>query len=206
MASLFVCKFMDLNTVSAQKYAKENDLSQYQAILTSRLFDNPYIIHLSSTNKTSHEVLYVRMMNSAVILWVLLKTGPRPTASDGPAARRPTCPRPTARRPMMAQRPGPDFPPFFVQRLIHTHAQVYIGFGHAKWMTASLNSFTIIMINNHFDPFRSFHSLHVATREKWCQSLFIRPFTKPEREEVLSQRCKLFSNHSLRLKNSYQAM
>ena len=94
MASLFVCKFMDLNTVSAQKYAKENDLSQYQAILTSRLFDNPYIIHLSSTNKTSHEVLYVRMMNSAVILWVLLKTGPRPsgprpTARDGPAVRRP---------------------------------------------------------------------------------------------------------------------
>ena len=65
MASFFVCKFMDLNTVSAQKYAKENDLSQYPAILTARLFDNPYIIYLSSTNTTSHKVLYVRMMNTA---------------------------------------------------------------------------------------------------------------------------------------------
>ena len=33
---------------------------------------------------------------------------------------------------MMARRPGPDFPPFFVQQLIHVHAQVYIGSGHAK--------------------------------------------------------------------------
>ena len=38
----------------------------------------------------------------------------------------------TGPRPMMARRSGPDFPPFFVQRLIHAHAQVCIGFGRAK--------------------------------------------------------------------------
>ena len=125
---------------------------------------------------------------------VLLKTGPR--RPRGPKARGPTGPRPAT-----ARRPGPDFPTFFVQRLIHAHARVCIGFGHAnaKWTTASLNSFTIIILNNHFDSL-----LHV--REKCCHSLFIRTFTKPEREEVHSQRCKLFSNHSLRLKISYQAM
>ena len=34
-------------------------------------------------------------------------------------------------------------------RFIHVHAQVCIGFEHAKWTTASLNSFTIITLNNH---------------------------------------------------------
>ena len=101
--------------------------------------------------------------------------------------------------PMMARWPSPDFPPFFVQQLIHVHAQVCIGFGRAKWTMASLNSFTIIILNNHFDPFIRCMLLH----EKCFHSLFIRPFTKPEREEVHSQRCKLFSNHSLRLKISY---
>ena len=99
----------------------------------------------------------------------------------------------------MARRPSPDFPPFFVQRLIHAHAQVCIEFGRAKWTTASLNSFTIIILNNHFDHFIRCMLL----REKCFHSLFIRPFTKPEREEVHSQRCKLFSNHSLRLRISY---
>ena len=154
----------------------------------------------------------------------------------------------------MARRPGPDFPPFFVQRLIHVHAQVCIEFGCAKWTTASLNSFTIIILNNHFDPFircmgvarifqrgghtdsyigyspnchlnivgclltkrltkggsRAPQDPPLATplrcmllREKCFHSLFISSFTKPEREEVHSQRCKLFSNHSLRLKISY---
>ena len=101
--------------------------------------------------------------------------------------------------PLCARRPGQDFPPFFVQRLIHAHAQVCIEFGRAKWTTTSLNSFTIIILNNHFDPFIRCMLL----REKCFHSLFIRPFTKPEREEVHSQRCKLFSNHSLRLKISY---
>ena len=91
-------------------------------------------------------------------------TAQRPEGSPARGPRRPSGPQPAAaRRPMMAQRPGPDFPPFFVQRLIHAYAQVYIGFGHAKWTMASLNSFTIIILNNHFEPFRSFHSLHVAT-------------------------------------------
>ena len=104
----------------------------------------------------------------------------------------------TAQRPggPAAWWPGPDFPPFFVQRLIHAHAQVCIEFRRAKWTTASLSSFTIIILNNHFDPFIRCMLL----REKCFHSLFIRPFTKPEREEVHSQRCKLFSNHSLRLK------
>ena len=91
-------------------------------------------------------------------------------------------------------RPGPDFLPFFVHGLIHAHAQVCIGFGCAKWATASLNLFTIIILNNHFNPFIRCMLL----REKCFHSLFIRLFTKPEREEVHSQRCKLFSNHSLR--------
>ena len=126
-------------------------------------------------------------------------TAQRPTAHDprrpsGPAAQRPGGPRP-----LMARRPGPDFPPFFVQRLIHAHAQVCIEFGRAKWTTASLNSFTIIILNNHFDPFIRCMLL----REKCFHSLFIRPFTKPKREEVHSQRCKLSSNHSLRMKISY---
>ena len=44
----------------------------------------------------------------------------------------------------------------------------------------SLNSFSIIILNNHFDPFIRCMLL----REKCCHSLFIRTFTKPEREEV----------------------
>ena len=129
---------------------------------------------------------------------VLLITGPRPsglrpTARNGPAAQRPGDPRP-----MMARRPGPDFPPFFVQRLVHAHGQVCIEFRRAKWTTASLNSFTIIILNNHFDPFIRCMLL----REKCFHSLFIRRFTKPEREEVHFQRCTLFSNHINHIKLS----
>ena len=126
-------------------------------------------------------------------------TAQRPEGSPARGPRRPSGPQPAAaRRPMMAQRPGPDFPPFFVQRLIHAHAQVCIGFGRAKWTTASLNSFTIIILSDHFDP-----SIRcMLLREKCFHSLFIRLFTKPERE-VHSRRCKLFSNHSLGLKISY---
>ena len=84
---------------------------------------------------------------------------------------------------MMARQPSPDFPLFFVQRLIHAHAQVCIEFGRAKWTMANLNSFTIIILNNHFDPF-----IHcMLLREKCFHFLFIRPFTKTEREEVHSQ-------------------
>ena len=135
---------------------------------------------------------------------VLLKTGhrpssPQPTARDGPAARWPSAPVALGLRPPSGLRSGPDFPPLFVQWLIHAHAQVCIGFGRAKWTTASLNSFTIIILNNHFDRFIRCMLL----REKCFHSLFIRLFTKPKREEIHSQRCKLFSNHSLRLKISY---
>ena len=124
---------------------------------------------------------------------VLLKpdprpSGPRTTARDGPAARRP------------AAHDGPAARSRFSTVFCPTvNAQVCNGFGRAKWTTASLNSFTIIILNNHFDPFIRCMLL----REQCCHSLFIRPFTKPEREEVHSQRCKLFSNDSLRLKISY---
>ena len=125
-------------------------------------------------------------------------TKDRPTAHDGPAAHGPR--RPGGLLPMMAWRPGPDFPPFLVQRLIHAHAQACTGFEHAKWAMARLNSFSIIILNKHFDLFIRFMLL----REKCFHSLFVRPFTKPEREEVHSQRCRLFSNHSLRLKISFE--
>ena len=134
--------------------------------------------------------------------WVLLKTGLRPTACDGSAARQPEDPADPGPWPATAKRPsGPVqiFRRFFVQRLIHGHAQVCIGFGHAKWTTVSLRSFTIIILSNHFDPF----ICCMLLREKCCHSLLIRPSTKPEREEVHSQWCELFSNHSLRLKIWY---
>ena len=105
---------------------------------------------------------------------VLLKAGPRPrcprprcprpTAPDGPAARRPSGPRPAARGPLPATAPWPGgrrpggpvliFHSFFVQRYIHAHAQICIGFGRAIWTTVSLNSFSIlIIIPILFDPF-----------------------------------------------------
>ena len=42
--SFFFCEFMDLDFVSVHKRAKK-ELSQYPAILTSHLVNNPYIIH-----------------------------------------------------------------------------------------------------------------------------------------------------------------
>ena len=38
----FFCEFIDLNSVSVHKHAK-NELGQYPAILTSRLVNNPYL-------------------------------------------------------------------------------------------------------------------------------------------------------------------
>ena len=59
---------------------------------------------------------------------------------------------------------------FFVQREMHVHAQICIGFGRAKWMTVSLNSFTIlIIISILFDPF--FPCMLLS--EKRCHALFI---------------------------------
>lgn len=68
----------------------------------------------------------------------------RPTARrpEGPAA----ChgpPRPAARDGPAAWRPGGPvliFNSFFVQRQIHAHAQICIGFQRAKWMTVSISS------------------------------------------------------------------
>ena len=88
---------------------------------------------------------------------VLLKAGPQ----------QPGGPRPTAWRPG-----GPllIFHSFFVQREIHTHAQICIGFGRAKWTMVSLNSFSIlIIISILFDPF--FPCMLLS--EKRCHSLFI---------------------------------
>ena len=88
---------------------------------------------------------------------VLLKAGPRQPGGPWPMARRPG---------------GPllIFHSFFVQREIHAHAQICIGFGRAKWTTVSLNSFTIlIIISILFDPFFPFMLLS----EKRCHSLFI---------------------------------
>ena len=101
-----------------------------------------------SKGKTPQPAVLMRLSCQMVCewlkLWVVSKSGfakNRPTARVGPAVR--------GARPMMARRPSPDFPPFFVQRLIHAHAQVCIGVERAKWTTASLNSFTII-INNYW--------------------------------------------------------
>ena len=104
---------------------------------------------------------------------VLLKAGPRPTA----------------------RRPGGSFlifHSFFVQREIHAHAQICIGFGHAKWTTVSLNSFTIlIIISILFDPF--FPCMLLS--EKRCHSLFIRlfigPFCMPKPDVDLCMRVDL---------------
>ena len=88
---------------------------------------------------------------------VLLKAGPRWPAAHGPGARWPG---------------GPllIFHSFLVQREIHAHAQIYIGFERAKWTTVSLNSFTIlIIISILFDPF--FPCMLLS--EKRCHSLFI---------------------------------
>ena len=94
---------------------------------------------------------------------VLLKAGPR----------QPGGPRP------MAWRPGGPlliFHSFFVQREIHAHAQICIGFGRAKWTMVSLNSFTIlIIISILFDPFFPW----ILLSEKYCHSLFIRLFIRP---------------------------
>ena len=104
--------------------------------------------------------------------------------STGFAKTRPAAQRPEDHRP---RRPsGPAARSRFSTVFCPTvNAQVCNGFGRAKWTTASLNSFTIIILNNHFDPFIRCMLL----REQCCHSLFIRPFTKPEREEVHSQRC-----------------
>ena len=93
--------------------------------------------------------------------------------------------RPAAHQPA-AQRPSPDFPLFFVQRLIHAHAQVCIGFGRAKWTMASLNSFTMTILNNHFDPFRSFLSLHVAEWKTLSFCLFVCLQNLKERKSILN--------------------
>ena len=90
-----------------------------------------------------------------------------------------------------AQQPGSPvliFHSFFVQRLIHAHAQICTGFGRAKWMTVSLKSFTILIILSILlDPF--FCCMDLS--EKRCHSVY---------SSVYRTRCKLFSNHSFRLK------
>ena len=119
-------------------------------------------------------VLYLNAMCRDVVianLGVLPKAGgPRPTARQGPAARGP--------------RPSPDFPKSFVQRKLHAHAPICIGFGCATWTTVSLNSFTILIISLIlFDPF--FRCLLLS--EKRRHSLFIRLLTEPDREELHCQ-------------------
>ena len=115
----------------------------------------------------------------------------RPTAHVGPAARRPEGPAARGPRPETTH-DGPAarsrFSIFFCPCAC-TDLHRVLGVK---------SSVTIIILNNHFDPFIRCMLL----REKYCHSLFIRPFTKPEREEVHSQWRKLFSNHSLRLKLS----
>ena len=55
---------------------------------------------------------------------------------------------------------------------------------------------------NHFNLFRSFLSLHVAEFKKLLFSVYSSVYrTRIERKSML-KRCKLFSNHSLRLKIS----
>ena len=88
---------------------------------------------------------------------VLLKAGPRQPGGSRPMAWRPS---------------GPllIFHSFFVQREIHAHAQICIGFWRAKWTMVSLNSFTIlIIISILFVPF--FPCMLLS--EKRCHSLFI---------------------------------
>ena len=110
---------------------------------------------------------------------VLLKAGPRQPGGSRP----------------MAWRPGGPlliFHSFFVQREIHAHAQICIGFGRAKWTMVSLNSFTIlIIISILFDPFfpcmllseKRCHSLFILCLFSVYSlfiSLFIRPFCMPK--------------------------
>ena len=85
----------------------------------------------------------------------------------GPAARGPQ--RPSSPRLMMARRPSPDFPPFFVQWLIHAHAQVCIEFGRAKMDDAE---FEFVYHYNIKQSFRSFHSLHVAMWKMFSFSVY----------------------------------
>ena len=109
--------------------------------------------------------------------------GPRRPASHGP------------------RRPGGPvliFCSFFVQRLIHAHAQICTRFGREKWTTVSSNSFTILIILSIlFDPF--FPCMLLS--EKRCHSLFIRLFTEPDREEVHSQTMKVIFKPQFEIEN-----
>ena len=50
LASLFLCMFMDLDSVSAINPQKKNLTNMYQAILTSRLVTNQYISKMICSN------------------------------------------------------------------------------------------------------------------------------------------------------------
>ena len=84
------------------------------------------------------------------ILGVLLKAGPRPS---GPAARRPSGPRPTAR----------DGPAAHTVLLSSGKSTRMLRFASGLGAQMKDVEFEFVYhFNNHFNPFRSFLSLHVA--------------------------------------------
>ena len=102
----------------------------------------------------------MRKFDSVQVAWVLLKAGPRPTARDVPAALRPCGPE--ARRPgsPAARWPSSDFPQFFCPA-VNPRACTDL---HRVWACKMDDGeFEFVYhFNNHFNPFRSFLSLHVA--------------------------------------------
>ena len=92
---------------------------------------------------------------------VLLKAGPRPTARHGPATRRSEGPAARGPRPAMARRPGgPEAPTVLLSSgksmRMHRFAS-----GLGAQMKDGEFEF-VYHFNNHFNPFPSFLSLHVA--------------------------------------------
>ena len=101
-----------------------------------------------------------------------------PAARGGPAAQRPGGPRP-----MMARRPGPDFPPFFCPAF---NPCACTGL-YRVWACndGEFEFVYIIILNNHFDPFiRSIACCYVKSVFILC--LFVRLQNPKERKSILN--------------------
>ena len=91
----------------------------------------------------------------------MLKAGPRPTARHGPAARRPSGPRPAAHGP---RRPGgPDARTVLLSSGTSTRMHRFASGLGAQMKDGEFDF--VYHFNNHFNPFPSFLSLHVAKLE-----------------------------------------
>ena len=169
---------------------------------TSRIKVWPIFGPNFATNRQTYFKTPQTMDTDLMEIWGFTKSrtaahGPRRPSGQWPA----TAQRPVAHGPRRPSGPAARsrFSNVFCPAVNPCACTVCNGFGRAKWRTASLNSFTSIILHNHFNTFIRCMLL----REKCFHSPFIRPFTKPEREDFHSQRCKLFSIHSLRMKISY---